>query len=228
MEEIIRLFIRSFEDPSFTSSERQAVRQLIEAYQPTRSQRDLLRSKIFDIVRRRFPHHPEATAFDWLETANKTLLEKGEASTVAADVFFSPGERCLGAILGLLHSATVSLHVCVFTVSDDRITRATLGAKHRNVEVRLLTDNEKLYDDGSDIRQLVRAGVAVRVDNTSNHMHHKFAVADRRTLLTGSYNWTRSAALYNHENVLVTAEPRVVEAYVKQFAVLWEEMTPFT
>ncbi|MBC7919560.1 MAG: endonuclease [Ferruginibacter sp.] len=144
------------------------------------------------------------------------------------EVFFSPGEDCLGAILGLLHSASASLHLCVFTVSDDRITRAILGAKRRGVEVRLLTDNEKLYDDGSDIRQLARAGIAVRVDNTPNHMHHKFAVADRRTLLTGSYNWTRSAALYNHENILVTAEPRVVAAYAEQFATLWEAMTPFT
>jgi phosphatidylserine/phosphatidylglycerophosphate/cardiolipin synthase-like enzyme len=228
MEEIIQLFIRSFEDASFSSSERKAVRQLIEGYHPDRPQRDLLRSRIFDIARTRFPSHTDLAVFNWLEIANKTLLDKSsDFSHAPSKVYFSPGEDCLDAILHLLNTALRSLCLCVFTISDDRITRAIIQAHQRKVKIRLLTDNEKLYDDGSDIRQLSQTGIPVRVDQTSNHMHHKFAIADDGRVLTGSYNWTRSATLYNHENIVLIEEPKVVQAYTQEFARLWEEMVPF-
>jgi phosphatidylserine/phosphatidylglycerophosphate/cardiolipin synthase-like enzyme len=226
VEEIIQLFIRSFEDTTFTSAERKAVRQLIEAYNPDRAKRDLLRSRIFEIVRTRLPHHPELAALDWLEAANKTLLDR-DAAGPPDKVYFSPGDDCLHAILEMVSYAIHSLHLCVFTISDDRITRALLAAHGRGVQVRIVTDNEKLYDEGSDIREFARAGIAVRVDNTPNHMHHKFALADGKTVLTGSYNWTRSAALYNHENILISADKAVVAAYQQEFTALWAEMTPF-
>ncbi len=226
MEEIIQLFIRSFEDTTFTSAERKAVRQLIEAYNPDRAKRDLLRSRIFEIVRTRLPHHPELAALDWLEAANKTLLDR-DAAGPSDKVYFSPGDACLHAIQEMISYAIHSLHLCVFTISDDRITRAILAAHGRGVQVRIVTDNEKLYDEGSDIREFARAGIAVRVDNTPNHMHHKFALADGKTVLTGSYNWTRSAALYNHENILISADKAVVAAYQQEFTALWAEMTPF-
>jgi cardiolipin hydrolase len=226
MEEIIQLFVRSFEDSTFSSSERQAMRQLIEAYNPDRQKRDLLRSRIFDIARLRFPNHPEAAVFNWLEVANKTLLEK--STTPLSEVYFSPGDECLNAIIHLLNTAQATLWLCVFTISDDRITKAILHAKQRGVVIRIITDNEKLYDEGSDIRQLAKAGIDIRVDNSPNHMHHKFALADQQRVLTGSYNWTRSAAMYNHENILVTEDLPVVLAYQRQFAKLWEEMITFS
>ena len=43
-------------------------------------------------------------------------------------------------------------------------------------------------------------------------------------LLTGSYNWTRSAALYNRENLLVTREARLVEAFGRDFDALWGDL----
>jgi mitochondrial cardiolipin hydrolase len=52
-------------------------------------------------------------------------------------------------------------------------------------------------------------------------MHHKFAVFDARTLLTGSYNWTRSADEYNKDNFLVTDDPHLVQAFSATFDRLW-------
>ncbi|GAB3822045.1 phospholipase D-like domain-containing protein [Pontibacter rugosus] len=141
--------------------------------------------------------------------------------------YFSPGGDCLHAILESINNASHSLKICVFTISDDRISRAIQEAHRRGVKVKIITDNEKLYDLGSDIRSLAEAGLPIRVDITHNHMHHKFAIIDNQAILTGSYNWTRSAANYNHENVLITHDRDTVLAYRKQFDLLWEEMVPF-
>ena len=47
--------------------------------------------------------------------------------------------------------------------------------------------------------RLARSGIAVAFDSSPHHMHHKFAIFDLTRLLTGSYNWTRSAAESNEE-----------------------------
>jgi cardiolipin hydrolase len=141
--------------------------------------------------------------------------------------FFSPGNDCLNAIISAIDLAKANLKICVFTISDDRITQALLQAHRRGVKIRILTDNEKLFDLGSDIKQLAQAGIEVRTDTTRNHMHHKFALIDNHTLLTGSYNWTRSAALYNHENVVFTNSKDLVLDFLGEFDRLWQEMPVF-
>lgn len=76
-------------------------------------------------------------------------------------------------------------------------------------------------DTGSDIKSLSNEGIPVKVDNTPNHMHHKFMIVDREIILTGSYNWTRSAAMYNQENVLSTNDKILVNKFSEEFNKLW-------
>ena len=75
---------------------------------------------------------------------------------------------------------------------------------------------------------LEKAGLPVRVDRTSYHMHHKFALFDGEKLLTGSYNWTRSAAERNHENLLISDDKRLISAYTKTFDTLWDTLKTYT
>ena len=55
----------------------------------------------------------------------------------------------------------------------------------------------------------------------ARHMHHKFAIVDGRLLLTGSYNWTYSAASVNCENALATDDMFFVERYAAEFTRMW-------
>lgn len=57
-------------------------------------------------------------------------------------------------------------------------------------------------------------------------MHHKFALVDDELLLSGSFNWTRQAITGNHENLLLTADPDVVDLYVREFEKLWDYFEP--
>lgn len=134
---------------------------------------------------------------------------------------FSPGEDCLDAIRDAFERTSRTADVCVFTITDDRIADAMLAAHRRGVRVRVITDNDKALDEGSDAQRLERAGVALRIDQTEHHMHHKFAVFDGERLLTGSYNWTRSAARNNEENLIVTRDPGLVRAFSEEFERLW-------
>jgi len=78
-------------------------------------------------------------------------------------------------------------------------------------------------DEGSDIEELSLHGIPVRVDESENHMHHKFMVADDEITITGSYNWTRSAERYNQENIVWVKDPMFAKPFNQEFEKLWEE-----
>lgn len=136
-------------------------------------------------------------------------------------IAFSPGSDCKKLILDTIREATHKLDVCVFTISDDTISDALKAAFDRGIEVRILTDNLKVSDEGSDIEYLYNSGIDIRIDRSENHMHHKFMVADGLVTITGSYNWTRSAEKYNQENVIWINDEQFSSSFLSEFETLW-------
>ena len=136
-------------------------------------------------------------------------------------IAFSPGSDCKKLILETIRESTHKLDVCVFTISDDTISDALKAAFDRGIEVRILTDNLKVSDEGSDIEYLYNSGIDIRIDRSENHMHHKFMVADGLVTITGSYNWTRSAEKYNQENVIWINDEQFSSSFLSEFETLW-------
>jgi phosphatidylserine/phosphatidylglycerophosphate/cardiolipin synthase-like enzyme len=54
-------------------------------------------------------------------------------------------------------------------------------------------------------------------------MHHKFAIFDEGVVLTGSYNWTRGAAMSNEENLILSNDRRLLTAFRGEFERLWKK-----
>ena len=57
-------------------------------------------------------------------------------------------------------------------------------------------------------------------------MHHKFAILDKKILISGSFNWTMTAANGNHENLIVTNDADLLEAFSGEFEKLWKVFNP--
>jgi mitochondrial cardiolipin hydrolase len=224
-QEIDAILSATLQDRQLTRTERQALQAVLEERKASEAVLALFRSRAFELARDSVSDPRARAVISWLEDTVKILLPaRGSEEASRLEAHFSPGEGPLESILQLLQEVRSSADVCVFTITDDRITRALLQAHERGVRVRVISDGDKSFDPGSDIRRLVEAGVAVRLERTEAHMHHKFALFDRTRLLTGSYNWTRSAADVNYENVLISADPRLVLPFCRAFDTLWEEL----
>ena len=141
-------------------------------------------------------------------------------------IYFSPGTDCLNAIIDTLLEARNNVKICVFTISDNRIVDAIKELQYRGINIKIISDNDKRFDRGSDIEYIARRGIDVHIDLTEAHMHHKFAVIDDKITITGSYNWTRSAERYNHENIVITDSEKIAKAFTKEFDKLWEKTEP--
>jgi phosphatidylserine/phosphatidylglycerophosphate/cardiolipin synthase-like enzyme len=184
-----------------------------------------LRNRAFDIAREAMLATPADTldVLRWLEQVVKTLDAANEAAPVVSSAYFSPGDTCLRRLRDLMRSCKATLDICVFTIADDRLTEAILECHARGVQVRVVSDDDKQHDSGSDIARLRAGGVAVRLDDSPYHMHHTFALVDGRLLANGSFNWTRSATEKNDENLVVTDDANLVRVFGLQFEKLWQQ-----
>lgn len=210
-------------DGRLTRTERQALKARIEAWDPSPEARAEARAHVFDMARRALDQHPPAHVVSWVEEVFRVLVPMSEPTTSVApsEAYFSPAEAGRKRIIELFGGCRTTAEVCVFTVTDNDVAQAILRAHERGVRVRIITDNLKAEDRGSDVDRLAAAGVPVRMDHTDAHMHHKFALFDGQRLLTGSYNWTRSAFLENHENIVLTEDRHLVRLFDAEFERLW-------
>ena len=214
-------------DAVLSNQEEAKLRQTIEGYAGEREALAFIRNRAFRLARERIEQYPLAI-LRWLERIDKIIDNtasppapggaRGRGKTACA---FSPGEHGLELIRNTIRAARQSLDICVFTITDDRLTSAILDRHHGGVAVRLVTDNDKQFDSGSDIARLESAGVPTRFDPDTDHMHHKFAIVDARCLINGSYNWTRGATR-NHENIITLYDPDLIKAFAAEFDRLWK------
>lgn len=142
------------------------------------------------------------------------------------NAFFSHHDDIRDFVIKNLKSATKNLKICMFTISDDPIAETVAGCHKMGIQVRIITDDGKIFDKGSDIYSLDRMGIKIKIDSFRSLMHHKFVIIDNKKLLTGSYNWTRTGSDVNNENVLLTTNSRIVKSYKNEFKRLWKEMKP--
>ena len=220
LAKLLESYQQTLKDGRFSRGEKQAIRELMKDAGLNERQTANLRGRLFKLAKTKVRSKVAQEAIEWLEEAQKTFPST-EARRPTSKLFFSPGDKCLKAITGLLGLAKQRVDICVFTITDNRITDAILRAHRRRVKVRIISDNDKAHDAGSDISRLEGAGIPLRTDKTPDHMHHKFALVDGNTAITGSYNWTRSAASDNFENVLVTDDSQIVKPYQREFDRLW-------
>jgi len=212
------------DDRRLTPTERQALQAVLMERRAGEALLTLFRSRAFALARASVKEPRSREVISWLEETVEALHAPRTADTSRMEAHFTPGDGPLNAIIQQIQQARGSIDVCVYTVTDDRISRTLLDAHRHGVRLRVVGDDDKALDAGSDMERLSAAGIPVRLDRSEAHMHHKFAVFDRLRLVTGSYNWTRSAAEHNHENVLVSDDARLVQPFSRAFDALWDTL----
>ena len=85
--------------------------------------------------------------------------------TAPERAYFAPGDACLQHIISRFHAARKTIDVCVFTITDDRISRSITDAHNRGVKIRIISDRQKAGDLGSDIEAFSAAGIPVKLDD---------------------------------------------------------------
>jgi phosphatidylserine/phosphatidylglycerophosphate/cardiolipin synthase-like enzyme len=228
MQDLVTLLRQSLEDHVMVRSERKELKKEIATASLSAHQKNVLRSEIFKVAANQKEEVPTHLLLDWVQEAIKLTVQTNPNTPATSRSYFSPGTTCRDAITHHIQQAKQHIDICVFTISDNIIVDEILNAHQRKVKVRIISDNEKLFDKGSDIERLAKNGVPIKIDCSTGHMHHKYCLIDHNTLINVSYKWTRSAADRNYENIVVHQSPDLVKQFSRNFKELWNNLEHFT
>jgi len=126
-------------------------------------------------------------------------------------------------LLEVISGCKKSLDMCLFLITLKDMASMAIKLMQDGVRVRLIVDHSNIGLAGCQVGKLREAGVRVVARRQGGLMHHKFAVADGKVVVTGSFNWTSQAIFSNNENVVISSKRELVEPFVTEFERLWEE-----
>jgi phosphatidylserine/phosphatidylglycerophosphate/cardiolipin synthase-like enzyme len=139
------------------------------------------------------------------------------------EAFFSPDDGVARRLIELLGQARSSLEVMAFAFTSEAIADAIVDRAEAGVRVRIVLDEDQAANLGSQYQRLVEAGLDVRLDGNPNKMHHKVILVDGQVVVTGSYNFSRSAEEFNDENLVIVRDADVAAAYQEEFERVYGE-----
>ncbi|GMH33267.1 hypothetical protein BSKO_01101 [Bryopsis sp. KO-2023] len=161
---------------------------------------------------------------EYIISTLRRRLEYSGSGSQALEVLFFPDDRArtnLHRLVEFINGAEKSLDICVFTITCNDLAEAVIAAHQRGVAVRIISDDTQSQSKGSDIQRIAASGVAVKIDNSRSHMHHKFCIIDGKLLGNGSFNWSQQAVRYNQENLIIYDDRQLVDAFSEEFGRLW-------
>ncbi len=123
-----------------------------------------------------------------------------------------------------IEAASETLDIAIFELNSGPIHAALAGAAERGLSVRIVADDDHgLRDERNPhIRDLAELGIDVRDDSRTGLMHNKFAIIDRETVWTGSWNYTVNGTYRNNNNILTLKSVDAVHAYQAEFDEMFE------
>lgn len=162
-------------------------------------------------------------------------------------VLFAPHRRDdpnqgLLLLASTLEEARQRVDLALFVFSAQSLTDVIAELHGRGVAIRLLADPGFASRSFSEILDLLGAslpdrnclleagnkplqtpleGVGIPRLAGGDKLHHKLAVIDNRTVITGSFNWSPSAAHQNDEVLLVIDSPLLAAHFTREMDRLW-------
>jgi phosphatidylserine/phosphatidylglycerophosphate/cardiolipin synthase-like enzyme len=137
---------------------------------------------------------------------------------VAIETYFSPDDGTAAQIINAIQNAEESIRFLAFSFTSDPIAEALLERAESGVEVTGVFEESQYFSNtGTEFDRLLNAGLDVRLDGNERNMHHKVFIIDGEIVVTGSYNFSRSAEERNDENILIIYSPELAAQYLAEF-----------
>ena len=164
------------------------------------------------------------------------------------DVLFAPHRKGdlnhgLNWIEEQLDEARTSIDMALFVFTAQQLADALQGGVNAGLQIRLIADPSFASRSFSEVLDLL--GVALPDRNCKlegnnqpfkkglksvgtprlargDKLHHKLAVIDNKKVITGSFNWSPSAAHTNDETLLVIHSPQLAQHFTREMDRLWD------
>ena len=167
---------------------------------------------------------------------------------IQVDVLFSPhpkrdANHGLNLLAKQLKATRQHIDMALFVFSAQQLTNVLREQIKEGVEIRLVADPGFASRPFSEVLDLLGVSLPDRACKVEagnlpldqglkgigtprlargDKLHHKFAVIDNKTVITGSFNWSPSAAHTNDETLLVVHSAQLAKHFTREMDRLWD------
>ena len=145
--------------------------------------------------------------------------DNGPFNPTSVDLWFSPSGGCTTACVAALDGAKESVYVQAYSFTSAPIAQALVNAKNRGVVVKVILDKSQRSERYTEADFIAHAGIPTWIDAKHSIAHNKIMVIDEAIIITGSFNFTKSAESSNAENMLVIHAKPMAARYITN----WQE-----
>ena len=142
---------------------------------------------------------------------------------VRIETYFSPDDDTGLRLIELIFSAERSIDFLYYSFTSDAIADAIIYQAKQGIQVRGVFDTyQERTGQGGEYQRMRNQGLDVYLDSHPEKLHHKVMIIDQTTLVTGSYNMTRSAEIKNDENTLIIHDANFAGLFLEEFGWIYK------
>jgi phosphatidylserine/phosphatidylglycerophosphate/cardiolipin synthase-like enzyme len=160
---------------------------------------------------------------------NPTLTTTLNYNGRPLQVYFSPQDNAIDALIDEVDAAQESIHFSIFFFTSADLANAMIERQQAGVTIEGVWDLLGAASPFSQDESLCAAGIPIKIEDYFGFMHNKFMVIDAHgpspRLITGSMNWTGAGNNSNDENSLILHDEATAVAYYDAFRVLYDTLS---
>lgn len=164
------------------------------------------------------------------------LLQGFFIGTIFANtLYFMPDEqdKALKELITTIKNTQKSLDVAIYSFTNREISKAIRDIAKKGVKVRIIYDkksNEKVHNSTigylaklKNIHACLLEGKRSKNNKYNGLMHTKMAISDKKILVLGSANWSKSAFETNYETLLFLEDSTLLKKSQNTFEKMFKE-----
>ena len=142
-------------------------------------------------------------------------------------VYFSPKGGCTEAIIGQIDQAKSEILIQAYSFTSAPIAKALVNAHKKGIKVQAILDKSQRTEKYTSATFLTNAGIPTFIDSKHAIAHNKVMIIDREVVITGSFNFTKSAEERNAENLLIIRSKELSRHYLDNWEKHREHSEPY-
>lgn len=151
-----------------------------------------------------------------------TLLSHKEQGAVGVSeakiqILFSPSGGCTDAIVCSIDKSKKNIYVQAYSFTSKPIAEALVKAKKRGIEVEIILDKSQRSEKYSSADFVSHSNIPTYIDSAHTIAHNKIMIIDDEIVITGSFNFTKSAEQSNAENILLIENTNIAQTYTSNW-----------
>ncbi|KPV42032.1 phospholipase D-like domain-containing protein [Alicyclobacillus ferrooxydans] len=139
--------------------------------------------------------------------------------------YFSPDDDTQRVFLDFIRQARSQLRIAIYGLHLPPLIDELVNLHRSGVDVALVIDHTQARGkyERPEVEQLRAAGVQLLQGTSEKHhiMHHKFAVRDGVSVLSGSWNFSESASLESNYFDVVDSDVRA-QLFLSKWQEIWD------